>query len=532
MNTRVRRPDEKGQTLVLALMLVLIALIMVPYLVTKVQNEGKWSVKEMSTTKAYHLAEAGQDRAIWDLVSSTMAWYNELAGAQVAGYSGEVVYTDVSGGTYNINISSGPGPSQVTVFTKGHDTTSNQSRGIKAVYSGIAFQSGLISSGLFNLNPDFYVYWGQITSYSGITQTTAGGGNYTAFTGCNSAGTATGGVGSPTIPYYPYKDAAGQVSPWKTANGPPLCDATKNYCAFDKNLPTIPVLNFNYYRALAQNSTIPIPYDNAGHVSDGGRSAIYALNPQTNGPTGYFNGAGVGGYPVASGGSNCNNSGGNDLYWGNYFVNCATCAIFFENDNLTVCDGPGSIIVGAMVLFSGNLHLHSNGWYAYPLQPPSNAWQQYTAGTYVNPTGPGEGGAYSGTQRYPGDGGHETLLANYIVPNSSNPPKNYYDINGGAHAWPGYAAFSDVSARPSRPFDQCKNTGLSFRGFLYVNGFNCALGYNAISGQVLVGPNGTNIGNGGDTHVIYFDQGIGAGVRYLYPPLSRISWNEVSTSFP
>ena len=504
MTTKRQNLGQKGQTLVIAIMLVMVALIMVPYLVMKVQNEGRWSVKEARTTTAYHQAEAGQDRAVWQLVSSTGAWYNALVGNPTPGYAGDVQYSDVTGGLYDINITSGPNASQVTVITKGRDTSTKEVREIMAVYSGIAMQSGLISTGNFDLNPDFFVYWGQITSYANINQTTVGGGAYTAFTGCDASGNPTGGLGKPTIPFYPYKDASSQVAPWKTTNTPPLCDATKNYCAYDKKLPAVPVLDFNFYRSVAQNSIMPIPKDGAGVLADGGRSAAWV-------GTGYFNGPGKGGYPTATGDNGCDTTSGNDLQWNKYIVNCSTCAIFFENDNLTVCSGPGSLIVGAMVLFKGNLHLHSNGIYAYQLTPPPNAWQQYTAGTYVTPTV----GDTAANNQYPGDCGLNTTCATYTVPNSSHP----------GVGMPGYKAY----VAPT--FDQCANTGLSFRGFMYVDGFNCALGNNSISGQVFVGPDGTNIGAGGGvTHVIYYDAGIGAAVRYQYPPLSRVSWNEKTAS--
>ena len=488
-----RRAGQEGQTLVIAILIITMALILVPYLVMKVQNEGRWSVKEARTTASYHLAEAGQDRAVWQLVSSTQSWQNAVLGSPTSGYAGDVQYTDVSGGLYDINITSGPLINQVTVVTKGRDDSSKEVRSVKAVYAGAALQSGLITQGTFGINPNFFVYWGQITAYDAITQTTGSGGGHgssptTAFTGCDSHGNPTGGVD--VIPYYPYKDSVSSISPWDTTPNPPNSDATKNYTAYDTKLPAMPVVDFNYYRGLAKNSLVPIPKDGSGTLADGGRSAAWV-------GTGYFDGS------------------GHSLNWDGYKINCSTCVIFDENDEiyLTGNDSPptnaGYVIVNAMILFGGNFHIHSDGIYAYNLTPPSNAWQQYTAGTYVNPTGPGD---TSASNEYPGDCGLHTACATYTVPNSSH---------------------SAAAVYTSPTFDQCGNTGLSFRGFLYINSFNCALGHNVLSGQVYIGPGGTDIGTGnGVTHVIYYDSSIAASVRYSRPPLTRISWTEQVAGWP
>lgn len=481
MRNAAPRGGEKGQTLVIAVLLLLVALIMVPYLVTKVQNEGRWTVKEARTTAAYHLAEAGQDRAVWQLVASTQSWMNAVSGSTTTGYHGDVQYSDVPGGLYTIRISSGPGVNQVTVITKGRDTSRNELRSIKAVYAGAALQSGLLTQGTFGFNSSFYVYWGQITSYSNITQQAG----RTAYDGCHHGSPSGSSVN--TVLYYPYKDSASSISPWKMNANPPTSDPNKNYTAYDKNLPAMPEVDFNYYRALAQNSLVPVPKDAHGHVADGGRSAQWR-------GTGYFDGP------------------GSSLVWQNYTLNCSTCVIFVENDEVYVGagagdTGPGYMIVNAFILFNGNLHEHSDGIYAYQMPVPSNAWQQFTAGTYSNPTS----GDTATSNEYPGDCGYHTTCATYTIPNSSHSTNATYS---------------------APPFDQCQNTGLAFRGFLYANSFDCAAGQNTIAGQVFIGPGGTDIGTGGVTHVIYYDPTVAAGVHYVRPPLTRMSWNEQLASWP
>lgn len=479
-------PRNEGQTLVVAIMLMMMALILVPYLVMKVQNEGRWTVKESRTTAAYHLAEAGQDRAVWNLVSSTQAWQSAVSGSPAAGYAGDVQYADVAGGLYTITIDSGPTSNDVTVTTKGRDKSTQEVRSIVAVYSGATMQSGLLTQGTFGFNSNFYVYWGQITSYSNIT---VAKGN-TAFTGCTKGtpfNTSVGGVS--TTLYYPYKDAASSISPWKTSPTPPTTDTTMNYKAYDKNLPAMPEIDFDYYRVLAQNSKVPVPKNAKGTVQDGGRNAKWA-------GTGYFDGSGT------------------SLTWQNYTVNCATCVIFNENDDLYIGAGAGStatgyMLVNALILYKGNLHAHSDGIYAYNLAPPTNAWQQFTAGTFINPNGPGDTAA---SNEYPGDCGLHTTCATYTVPNSSHTWKNL-----------SYTA---------PPFDQCENTGLAFHGFLYTYSFNCAAGNNTLSGQIFIGPGGTDIGTGNVTHVIYYDPTVASSVRYVRPPLTRVSWNERLSSWP
>lgn len=495
---------REGQTLVIAILMLMVALIMIPYLVIKTQNEGKWTVKEARTTTAYHLAEAGQDRAVWYLAASTANWSNALNGVAITGYQGDVQYSDVSGGLYDINFSSGPAAYEITVVTKGRDSSTKEVRSIKAVYAGAAMSSGLITEGSFGLNPSFYVWWGQITAYGPITQQTGssygwGSVKTTAYTGCKN-GSALNGVDE--IPYYPYKDSASEVSPWDTSPTPPNSSTTENYTAYDTTLPSLPTINFDYYRSLAQNTVIPTPYDQDGKISTGARNSQWA-------GTGYFDGAGQGGANAATGGDNCTGTSGNELNWYNYSFNCSTCVIFFENDNLMLCAGSKAspLILDALILYQGNLHLHSTGE-VYNLTPPSNAWEQYTAGTYGNPEGPGDSAS---SDEYPGDCGLHTTCSTYTVPNGSHTATTF----------------------TAPPFDNCGNTGLAFRGFLYVDEFNCAEGLNVISGQVYVGPDGTSIGTGDDVaHIIYYDPTIASAVQFVRPPLTRESWTEQVTTWP
>lgn len=358
---RIPAPRCAGQVLVGVLLLLAVALILVPALVLHVQNEAKWSVKQVRSDRAFHLAEAGQDKTLWHLSLSTANWSKASEGIPLAGYDFDVAYADLDGGTYKISVASGPDAGQVTVISRGRDESTKEVRSIRAVYSGATLISGFVAEGSIDYQNTFTVYWGQVTSYTGITQ-----------------------GGSP--PYHPIKVSKGEVTPWDSDPGGANGETGKNYQSYVK-LGDPPQVDFDYYREKAKNTSAPDPAT-IGGGKNGGQTAPWR-------GTGYFDGT-------------------KEVKWKNYTFNCSTCVFFLETSKAKI-DGIGYLRVEALIVYSANIHIHNDGADPYIVYVPTDAWKQYTAGTVLNPT---EGDS-SATQEFPGDGGLNSVDATYSIPTAA-----------------------------------------------------------------------------------------------------------------
>ncbi|MBI5881652.1 MAG: hypothetical protein HZB91_00875 [Elusimicrobia bacterium] len=358
------KKSQRGQTLVAALMLVTIALITVPLLVMHVQNEAKWTVKQARSSAAYHLAEAGQDRAVFLLVQSTANWADAIGGTAIPGFNGDTQYSDVAGGLYTIKITSGPLTYEATVLTKGRDSSSQEVRTIKAIYSGAALLSGWIARGAMDYQSTFVMYWGQVTSYTSIAQ-----------------------VAAP--PYHPIKVSKGAITPWDSSPTPPNQDSSKSYSAYDPSLTDPPTPDFAYYRTKAKATRAPDPAT-IGGGDNGGQTAPWR-------GTGYFD-------------------GGSEAKFKNYTFDCSTCVFFFENGKAKT-EGTGYLRLEALLVIATNMgiHIHATGKNPYVLSVPTDSWKQYVAGTVITPNTPDS----AATNQYPGDGGLNTVQATYSIPTAA-----------------------------------------------------------------------------------------------------------------
>jgi len=432
--------NRKANILVISILITLVAAIIIPLMIMHIQNESKWTLKESRSTTAYHLAEAGQDKAVWYLAQSQTHWMDALSGNPISGYNGDVQYSDISGGLYTIKITSGPLAYQVTVITKGRDTSTNEVRTIKAVYSGAALLSGMIAQGGFDYHPGFTVYWGQVVSFTSINQT-----------------------GTPA--YHPIKVSKGAVTPWDSDPAPPNSDPVKNYTSYSESLTEPPVVDFDYYRAKAKATICPDP-SKIGGGSNGGQTATWK-------ETGYFDGT-------------------KEVKFKDYTFNCSTCVFFMEQSNVKT-DGNGYLRLEAMIVYTGNIHIHAKGANPYTISVPTDAWKQYTSATVSNPYGPGDTAA---VDEYPGDCGYHTVCPTYTIPVTK------YDGTG--------------------------NTGMTFHGFLYAYSFDCSGGNNSQVGQILIGPGGTTL----NTMVIYFEPTVSTNVHYKKSQFARESWDEIVSTWP
>src|SRR5258708_24066282 len=169
-----------GQVSMGAIVLLVILAILIPAIVQYVQNESRWTLKEQRTTRAFELAESAVDRGFQQLIVSTSAWANIQAGTIPSGYNFNQTYSDLYGGQYQVRISSGPAAQQATLTGVGRDTSSNELRAIKAVYSNLGASNFAIIAGSYvNMNGgSTNIAWGAVTSYNYIDAT---GHNYPRF---------------------------------------------------------------------------------------------------------------------------------------------------------------------------------------------------------------------------------------------------------------------------------------------------------------------------------------------------------------
>jgi len=125
---------RRGQmAITLVIVVLLFLMLMFPTMNMFVENEGKWSVKEKKATAAFHLAEAGVDRARWKLVENSDMWTIVSTGT-LPGYNFDKVYSDVGGGSYTIKISSDAVDADKRIVESvGKDSTGNEIRRIRAI---------------------------------------------------------------------------------------------------------------------------------------------------------------------------------------------------------------------------------------------------------------------------------------------------------------------------------------------------------------------------------------------------------------
>jgi len=207
-------------------MLVILA-IMVPAMVLWIQRETVFASKQSHNTVAFHLAEAGVEKAYLYVSLSTITWSRIQAGQAQTDYSFDKSYNDITGGTYAISITSGPGTEQVTIVTVGRDKYNKETRALRVVYSNAIFGGNAIYAGRgVQIGGQVDVEWGAVMSPYTID---AGGRTFPQFW------------------------SASQITTKDTNANPPNCDSPGclQWHSYQANLPTPPTIDFDFYRTSA-----------------------------------------------------------------------------------------------------------------------------------------------------------------------------------------------------------------------------------------------------------------------------------------
>lgn len=224
MNNRPAR----GQILVGVILVLMALLIMVPALVTWVQQESKISVKDKKSATAFNLAQAAVERGMWKLKSSTSTWSTASVGTVIPGYDFDVTYTDVPGGSYRIRFEEGTlnGSTVVTVWGEGRDDARKEIRSIKAVYQNMSIPGAIIAGGNLSQSGTSVVHWGPVMAMGPITIS-----------------------GSALTTGYPRKLSKQYVSPWDSSVNPPNTDSLEWWSDYD--VPELPVFDFTAMKSSA-----------------------------------------------------------------------------------------------------------------------------------------------------------------------------------------------------------------------------------------------------------------------------------------
>ena len=342
---------KRGQVLVGIIMLLLVITTLLPVLIYYSQTEAKWSVKASRATHAFHLAEAGIEKAVFAISISTANWQTLKNGGRLDHYHFDTPYTDIAGGTYTIDITSGPQNLQVTVLSIGRDSTTQEVRAIKAIYtSGIGVNAGIYASGI-TIGGGPIVEWGPMMSLANIALS---GSSDVCSPQKYAVGTITG-----------MSAACHANAPGSNYGGTsPPCTDNAEWWVYNcsPGVPPSVGINVGLYTQLAQAASCPTATYPAG--ASPAQSCYW---PVGQNPT--FNG----------------------------IIDTSSRTYYVEGD-LTLRNGYtwGDIIV------NGNLTLSGSG--AGPVMtitPPATAWQHYKK---IDTAAVGE---------YPGDNGYQSVVNSF-----------------------------------------------------------------------------------------------------------------------
>ena len=224
---RTKNPPSRGQVLPAVVGALMILVILVPVMVTFTQNEAKWSQKQASDTIAFHMAEAGTEKAYLYLTQSTSTWNNLMLGNAPTNYKFDRSFTDLTGGTYAISITSGPDSQTATVIAVGRDERNRATRAIKVVYANSLYGATAIYAGRgAQIGGGVNVEWGAVMSPYTIDADSR---------------------------MHPQFWSASQITTKDTSPNPPNCDGP-NCCqwhSYQTNLPPQPTIDFDFYRSSA-----------------------------------------------------------------------------------------------------------------------------------------------------------------------------------------------------------------------------------------------------------------------------------------
>lgn len=515
---------EKGQILIIVLAILMFLIIVIPPLVEWISNQARWSEKQYKKSIAFNLAQAGIDRGLWVLKSSTATWELVSEGGVIPGYNFDVVYNDISGGVYRVRFTSGTTSREVKIIAEGRDEKLNEVVAIEAEYRNQVIPGAVISKGIITWANAFSAHWGPIMAHNNINITDANAAKE-YFPRKFSRQVVT------SVPSYP-RDENGLNPP----------NSGFDWWS-DYPVPDLPQLDFTTLRSsAATNVAVYLSYSGedstykyylwkdwqpigATPPSDWISSAtvntlnVYACSKMTdyNGPKWwiiYRKKKTTGAISQASTLSSCN-LGGNSHNGQKHFQNpwrhplhAANRVWYWDSDVIftgsTGDDGCG--IIGTVIV-QGNLtnycgdNLNYNEIGLSNCKIPPDAWQEYkylTAKKAVDSEDDLNKDT-SATNEYPGDDGYQRVRSTFRF---------------GAETWSGGPTAA--------------NTDLGLKGFLYVGGDLNIEGQMDYYGALWVVGNVSRATGVSERSIIFYDDSL--DLPALNVVLVRRSWKEIKPS--
>lgn len=476
MASRTVARSELGQLLIGAIVLLAVLLVVVPALVSWVQQNARMAVKDAQNTTAFNLAQAAVDRGYWKAKSSTGTIAQALAGAPIPGYEFDTTYNDVPGGTYRVQITSAANNS-IQILGEGRDASNRQTRAIAAVYQNRTIYSPLLTQGDVNYDKGMCIYWGPLMSQGSINldNTTAQWYWPRKF----ARGDVVGVAGYPRDTTWPLPPNTDNVEWWANYQYVPelpiLDFATlRSSAAATNTLNVYGCANSSSHTDPGTGATVsgPAPWD-LNYYCKGGNPHTYHFGDSYNHPKGT----------------------GNDTtpyvwYWDGDLVLTGGNQAFSNLDTGL----RGTIIV------RGNLTIESTGDYNYTNNVPVDAWMD-----------------------------QEKLLINKYDTAASNE----YPADDGLHQTLSTWNFGSSSfCQPGQSCGWVNTVGI--RGFVYVGGNLIIKSFMDFNGAIWVNGSVTANCPSNDPNclqsfcgVFYDDQ---LSVPTLNVILVRMSWQEVSPS--
>ncbi|MEM4368547.1 MAG: hypothetical protein QXO21_06020 [Candidatus Anstonellales archaeon] len=336
-----RNSGQSVAMVVIILMFFSLAIISITFYL---HHESLWTLKEKRSTTAFHLAEAGVDRAYWKLTEDPNNFDKILNGEVIPLYDGTTSFADVSGGEYKIWITSDTEPNTIKIISVGRDNSKNEIRAIEVKYRKEKVEAAIQADGVFSAG-NFDVHWGPILATEQLSATSKA---------------------------YPVKRSklgiSGSSAFCKHSNHnlgrpdttPPSSNST-NFCFHSWYPP-------GWYEWQNYDDSVNLPTVDLATLKQRAISQgrYYTSNQNWTNTNDGFGNAGE----------------SYTTYFNNYYgpsapdPNCNTVR-YFENASLKVAGKK--YLEGTLVIVNGNLEVvgTDNGDYWWPVPP--NAWKQYCA---------------------------------------------------------------------------------------------------------------------------------------------------------
>jgi len=460
----MKRQNAFALPIVLALLLV--SMILTAAMLHWVKNDTIASVKELKSQTAYNLAEAAVERGLWKVKSSTASCNAATSGVVIPGYNFDTTYADITGGTYRIKLTAGPGYKQITVTGEGRDKGVKEARAISAVFKNLSIPGPLLTQGNVTLQNLFQIHWGPVMSQGNIT--------------INDATDAT--------QYFPRKYSKQTVSSSivgqsRDTNGinPPNTDNVEWWSNYD--VPELPLLDFATLRtsATADGTALNTTLN------------VFGCSKMTAGVVGA---AWWGGNVCSIAGANHNGLKHFQNSWNNPKARLNK-TWYWDNDVImTGSTGATGNGMWGSIIIRGNFTNWAGDNYSFTGPVPAEAWREYTKFTKTT-------GDTATSNQYPADTGLKSNAATFGF---------------GTQTWTTAGSFIPASG----------NTDVGFRGLIYVGGNMDMQGPADICGAVWVVGGITRGAAIVDPVLVFYDESL--DLPLLNVILVRQTWDEVKPS--